>query len=360
MPEPLAPVDPNVRIPPSVARLAALADAAHAQAYGTGEPQPQPVQTPAPQPDTNQPPVATPAPQPDTNQPLAATPAPAPAPVAPTPEPEFTRAATPEELQADPFAARYNSMHGRWQQSQNTIGSLQQQLQDMGDELVRTQALLSQPRQAPTPEPEPLVTQKDVETYGQELIDVVQRAARQAVAPDLQRVEQQTRQVDQRVNQQTAQGVYHYLTEAVPNWNEINNSPEFKRWCSLRDLYSGEIRGRLLNTAFRAADAPRVIAFFKGFIADEVATGNAPVPQVNEPATPRVAAVQLSSLAAPGRAKPATGDTQVPADKPIFTRVQIAAFYNLVRKGGYNGRDADKAADEALIFAAQRDGRVRG
>ena len=117
----------------------------------------------------------------------------------------------------------------------------------------------------------------------------------------------------------------------------------------------------MLNTAFRAADAPRVIAFFKGFLNEEVATGQQPAPQ--PPASPqtRTAAVPLDTLAAPGRAKPATGadSTSAPADKPIITRAQIAAFYDQVRRGAYAGRDADKARDEAIIFAAQREGRTR-
>ena len=349
MPEALPPVDPNVRMPPSVARLAALADATHAQAYGTGEPQPAPAPEPAPQP------TPEPAPQPAPAPVAAPEPAPAPQPApAPAPAPE------PAVGTAEHEHARFLSMKGRFEQSQTTVGSLQQQLSELGDELVRTQSLITTPRrQDPPPQPQTLLTDKDIETYGPELIDVVQRAARQAVAPELQRVEDRTRQVDQRVAQTAQQGVYTALAEAVPNWNEINNSQEFKRWCSLPDLYSGEVRGKLLNTAFRGANAPRVIAFFKGFIAVGVATGQVPVPHA-EPVTPRKAAVPLESLAAPGRAKPATGDTQVPADKPIFTRAQIAGFYALVRKGAYAGRDADKAADEALIFAAQRDGRVRG
>ena len=116
-----------------------------------------------------------------------------------------------------------------------------------------------------------------------------------------------------------------------------------------------------VNAAFQAADAPRVLAFFKGFINDEVATGQMTAPTAQPAATPapRQAAVSLESIAAPGRARPATGDTQVPVDKPIFTRNQIADFYTRVRQGQYNGRDQDKMRDEAAIFAAQREGRVR-
>jgi hypothetical protein len=153
------------------------------------------------------------------------------------------------------------------------------------------------------------------------------------------------------------------LAAEVPNWKQINTNPRFIAWLGLPDVYSGQVRKAMLNAAFQAASAPRVIAFFKGFIADEVATGHISAAPPTEPqpaAAPRQPAVPLSTLTAPGRAKPATGDTQVPVDKPIYTRTQIAKFYSDVRRGAYLGREQDKATEEAKIFAAQNDGRVRG
>jgi hypothetical protein len=65
-------------------------------------------------------------------------------------------------------------------------------------------------------------------------------------------------------------------------------------------------------------------------------------------------------LTAPGRAHPAGGnDLPSPADKPIFTRQQIAAFYRAVREQQFAGREADKAAIEQAIFLAQTEGRIR-
>jgi hypothetical protein len=70
--------------------------------------------------------------------------------------------------------------------------------------------------------------------------------------------------------------------------------------------------------------------------------------------------VDLSTLAAPGRAKPASGNgIAVAADKPVFTRAQISGFYSNAGRNAYAGREADRKRDEAEIFAAQREGRVR-
>ena len=250
-------------------------------------------------------------------------------------------------------------MKGRFDQSQRTIGSMQGQMSELGDELVRTQSLLT-PRQPPQQQqPARLLTDQERADYGTELIEVVQKAALEAVAPEITTLKQQNQQLRQKVAQQDQQGIFAALDQAVPNWREINESDRFKAWCRLPDLYSGVLRGRLLNDAFRAGQAPRVAQFFRGFLTEEVATGQQSV--TLPPAVERTAAVPLETLAAPGRAKPATGadSTGAPADKPIITRQQIAAFYDQVRKGAYAGRDADKARDEAIIFAAQREGRTR-
>lgn len=119
----------------------------------------------------------------------------------------------------------------------------------------------------------------------------------------------------------------------------------------------------MIDAAYAAASAPRVLAFFKGFLAEEVATGNIEPPATLQQPTPapRVPAVPLATIAAPGRARPASGgNTPAPAeDKPTFTRAMITAFYNDIRAGRWAGRDQDRAAYEQAIFAAQREGRIR-
>lgn len=343
-PEARLPMDATVKIPPGVAAASAAADAAHALAYPQAAP-------------------ATSA----TSATLAAPAAPAPAPVAPAKP-------IPDANEPGSWEHRYLAMKGRYDQSQATIGGLQEQMGELGDELMRTQ---SQMRRAPAADPlntsgqrpvgqapRKLVTDKDVDTYGTELIDFIQRAAREGIAPDLTRVQQGVRQVAQKVGQVTQADMMSTLDAEVPTWKQINLDPRFKQWCRLPDVYSGAVRGTMLNTAFQAADAPRVVAFFKGFLAEEQATGQIPAPQTTQQAQtelPRTAAVSLESLAAPGRPKPAGGDTPASAaDKPVYTRAQINAFYTAVRRGEYTGREQEKMNLETSLFAAQREGRIRG
>lgn len=361
MPTPQPPVDETVKLPASVAAAGARADAIHKQAYANPNPGDQPAPQPAPAADAPVPPAPQPAPPPAQSQP-APQPDPQPAPQpAPSGDMYPDKTAT---LTAEQWKHQYLSMKGRYEQSTQSIGVLQEQLTELGDELMRTQQARPQranPTQQRQPAPAPLVTDEEIKTYGPELIDVIQRAARQAVMPDLQNVHNGVQQVNERVQQVSTGNLYTDLDRAVSDWRAINVSDRFKAWCGLRDVYSGQVRGKMLNAAFQAADAPRVIAFFKGFLNEEQTTGQLPDPsgQPQPPAAARTPAMTLESLTAPGRAHPAGGDQPLPADKPIFTRAQIAAFYRAVRENQFVGREADKNTTEQAIFAAQRDGRVR-
>jgi hypothetical protein len=149
--------------------------------------------------------------------------------------------------------------------------------------------------------------------------------------------------------------------QEVPQWRQLNETPSFLEWLQLTDPYSGTIRINLLRDAYGQCNTPRVAAFFKGFLAEEAATA----PRDQE-ATPQAAAPQsapqpgkpsLDQFAAPGRAKSAAGPA--PAEKPFFTRAQIATFYAASTAGKFAGREAERDKIERQIFEAQREGRVR-
>ena len=108
--------------------------------------------------------------------------------------------------------------------------------------------------------------------------------------------------------------------------------------------------------AFERNDTPRVQAFFTGFLAEEAALDPASgeTGRTEAPANK----VSLENLAAPGRAKSAAA-TNAPAEKPIFTRAQIAKFYADAAAGKFKGRDAERDRLERQIFEAEREGRIR-
>src|ERR1035437_7474837 len=212
----------------------------------------------------------------------------------------------------DNWEHRYRSMKGRYDASQQTIGSMQEQMSQLGDELMRTQALLQgrqpqqQHRQQPAAPAAKLITPEDEVAFGSELIDLARRAAQETVGPELDALKHQNAQLTQQARQEAQTRVGQRLVREIPNWREINSDPRDYNWLRLRDVYSGQVRKQMLNVAYQAANAPQVKAFFDGFIRDEAVTGNEDLAPQHErqsetPATPqRQAAVPLASLAAPG------------------------------------------------------------
>ena len=347
-PDARLPIDETVHVPEAVKRAAAMAEAYYAKATPSAD-------VPAPVPDQTSPPRKG-------DQPIniAAVPASTPPveprplvteqvqPVAPVPVP------TPQEIQLVDYASEYNSMRGRWVQSQQTLGAVQEQLRQLSAENARLVEHLNRPA------PQKLLTAEDEKAYGPELLDVMRRGAREALQGDLEEVKRQQAQIAQREQRMQNQMVLNQLDVALPGWRTTNNSDDFKQWLSLPDVYSNRVRHEMLLEAFQAASVPRVLAFFNNYLAEAKATGQLPASQPSPGVEPqsREAAISLATLAAPGRIQPASETPRLPADKPHFTRAQVAKFYSHEGMKAYVGREADRKADEQLIFEAQREGRI--
>lgn len=345
---PHAPVDPDVVLPDSVRRAAELAESYYKTEDKPDERQGQAVQervqvTEVPQTTesaSEQAPQTEPARQVEPDQ--------------------FERPTHP--IVDGSWEDKYMAMLGRYQASQRTIGEMQEQMAQLGDELMRTQSMIRQRPQQP-PQPQRLVTETDLQNYGPELLDFTQRAAVEAIQPRLAQIQAENERLKRELERSTKRDLSDSLDDAIPNWREIDSSPRWKQWLSLPDLYSGRVRGQLLQDAIRAGEDHRVIGFFRGFLNEEQVTGHSspPSPLVAAP-EPRLPVMDMASLATPGRAArpapghdPATGGV---AQKPMVTRAQISRFYDDVRKGLYEGRTADYNRDQAEIFAAQREGRI--
>jgi hypothetical protein len=112
------------------------------------------------------------------------------------------------------------------------------------------------------------LTQKDVEDYGHDVLDLAQRAALHAMAPELQRLDAQNESLRQQVAQEQRRGLYQTLDAQLPNWKEVDNSPQWRQWLLFSDPLNGRPRQSLLNDAIARGDATRVLSFFRGFLAE--------------------------------------------------------------------------------------------
>jgi hypothetical protein len=275
------------------------------------------------------------------------------------------------ETQTDPdesWEHKYKSIHGRYVRSQEQIRQLTEQVRGLQDIVASMKTAPAPANQAtsdgiPELDAENLITDDERADYGEDFLKVVGKRARQEVAPVINAYKAEIAQLKQQlegftgfVKQDSQQKLLSKLDEKLPNWREMNTNQEFLDWLSLPDPYSGGIRHDMLKAAYAQGDAHRVLAFFNGFLAEEAAV--APATSEPDASVTRVPKVPLEKLAAPGRAKTAAA-SPAPAEKPLITRAQVAAFYAEVAAGKYRGRDDAKNKAEAEIFAAQREGRIR-
>jgi TolA-binding protein len=287
----------------------------------------------------------------------------APEPVQPVSQPpKVTKEATSSDDESS-WERRYNSMKGRFDRSQTQIRDLSDQIQSLQNVIATMQAQTSS---QPMPEfqVEKLITEDEERDYGQDFLKVVGKKAKEELAPIIKGYEAKITELEKKlqgvhgvVAQDSHAKLMSTLDERLSTWRDLNTNEEFLSWLKLPDPFSGAIRHDMLKAAYAAGNASRVLAFFNGFLAEEAAV--APVKgDSDDVPTERVAKVPLAKLAAPGRAKTAAGSS-APAEKPTFTRAQIAQFYADVANGKYRGKDGDKNKLEVQIFDAQREGRIR-
>jgi hypothetical protein len=261
---------------------------------------------------------------------------------------------------------KYNSVLGRYKRSQ-------EQVRDLTQRVVGLESVIATMKVAPPASATPAtelnfgdidLTDDERNDYGEDFLKVVGKKAKAEIIPLLQQSLERVKQLEARLDgvtsvaQSTVTEKLHTFMDAnLPSWRDINQQNEFVEWLGLPDPFSGGIRHNMLKEAYAAGNAPRVLAFFKGFLSEEAALAPATTREP-DPGAQKVPKVPLADLAAPGRAKTAA-TAQTPAEKPIITRAQVAAFYADSAAGKYRGRDAERQKLEAQIFDAQREGRIR-
>lgn len=284
---------------------------------------------------------------------------------------------------------RYNSTKGR-------LDAAEQRARQQAQQISELQRLLAMSAGPPTPPPAPtgppssdtrfgtgqpvakpkLLSDTERQEYGDELLDVMGRRTMEIVGPDIVRLNTVVNQliaenaqlkaqvggVRNVVTQDATGRFYDILDRELPDWEVTNHDQEFVRWLGMVDPFSGRVRKDLLDEAHRNNEASRVLNIIKGYRSERAAVnpaGNLQPSAGNGNGVDRSPPPQfeLQSLAAPGRAK--SGQPPVPPDQPYYTHNDINRFYTDVTRGVYKGRDADKAAVEAQLFAAAREGRIR-
>ena len=238
---------------------------------------------------------------------------------------------------------------------------LQQRIQNM-EQLLATMSASQSATETPT-QVERLVTDKDVEEYGESL-DVMRKVTREELGSVAQRIASletmltqmrtqvvpQVQAVAQRQQMTAEQQFWADLSAGVPDFKQVNDNPDFQTWLLEADPLTGITRQTYLEDAQRVLDARRVVNIFRTWLDS---TGQATVAQSRSASV----SAELEKQVSPGRSR-STGTPATTNQAKTYTPQDIQKFFNDVRAGKYKGRDQERARIERDIFAAQRENRI--
>ena len=268
----------------------------------------------------------------------------------------------------DDWEQRYKSLQGRFDAEVNRGREMRGEVNSLREIVTGMQRERAEPSPAPA-NPRPAggttITPKDVEDYGQELIDRVQAWAQAAVAHQLHALELRVIAAEGQTHQVTAQTVQSRtdsdMDREVPNWRTINVDQRFLNWLDLYDMFSGQQRLKLLQEAYAAGNSARCAAFFRAFL--EEAQGGAPPSRISPTPPPGpgpgAGPVPLAQLAAPGSG---SGPLQTPTGQPAqttWTGDQITRLSREWQRGFWVGREEEYNRRWEDAVRAGRDGRFR-
>jgi len=295
------------------------------------------------------------APDPAPEEPQDPPPAEPATPAEETTSPAEPAAETPTEApQDDKWEQRYRSLQGTFradqERSRAEIAALTRQVETLT-------AQMADREQPARKSGKTQVTDKDVEDFGPELLDVIRRQAEVVAEERLievnaenARLREQLMGVADRQGMSDRQVFFGQLASLVPDYEDVNLDQGFMDWLAEVDPLSGLPRQAYLNDAFERMDAQRTATLFNSY------KQAVSPPQIPTPTAP--ARNGLERHVAPTTAR---STTVVPpaAQTKIWTSAEVERFYKDCTSGKYAGRDAERAQTEIEIDAAMVSGRVR-
>jgi len=282
----------------------------------------------------------------------------------PTPQPAAPAPGTPGE-DATYWKKRFETVQGKLDAE---MPRLYAQLREQGQHVASLQAQLAQHATPPTPKddaPPQLVTQKDIDSFGEDLLDAVRRTAREeiqriiaveraALNKQFAAMEQQVGQVSNRVEKTAADRFWESVVALVPDWLSIDADPAWIAWLDTTPEFASSTYRELAGQAIQKGDPKKIAKLVDAW--KRTGGGAPPTPEIpSVPATPTVPspASELSAQVAPSSVR--TG--AAPTAKRVLTRADYEALYDVRNVQRYGAQKAAEMIAEADLAVAE--GRVR-
>lgn len=259
---------------------------------------------------------------------------------------------------------RYLSLQGQYN---SQVPTLQQQVKQLTESMDQLQAKLKEQQTAMQAEPEPsqLVTNKDVEAFGEDLVDLARRIAKEefgkreskyikqieALEGQLSKAEGQVGEVVQSQAKSAQDRFFENLNATLPTWEAIQATDDCQAWLATRIPGSQSTwNDALLNAAGRQ-DVQAVKEVFDTFF--EKYPAHNPSAKKQQQASARQ---ELNRQVAPGKSTASNPSSQTGR---IYTSADYIAESNRIVRLSQQGKHDQAMQLQAELDAAQTEGRIR-
>lgn len=271
-----------------------------------------------------------------------------------TPEVEPTQPAE-QPVHDDVWEQKYRTLQSKYDIE---VPRLHGQLKDLSASLQAVQQMLAEQQAVPAePEHGKLVTDKDVESFGEDLIDLQRRVAREvaseydAALDSLRRENQVLReQMVQTGNQVSTMSFDQRLSADIPDFSQINADPRWFAWLDQVDPLLRAPRRVLAQQAFDAGDSSAMAHYVRLFKQSVAPQAEPDSRQVNRRA-------ELERQVTPSRNASSAPTGQQNAQ--TYSTSDISAGFLKVSKLNSQQKYDEAAKLEAELSAAYVEGRVR-
>jgi len=279
--------------------------------------------------------------EPSTPEPAAAEPKPV------EPKPEPTEPAIAEET----WQSRYIALKGKYDAEVPRLHADVREFKAQLESLRK--AVETKPVETKKPAvAEKLVTDADVQAFGEDLIEVQRKVAREVAAEfrgelDAMRAEnEQLREQLTTTGSQVSEASFEQrLYRMVPDFQDVNADPRWINWLNEVDPLLRAPRKSVAQEAFNRADA-EAVAHYVGMFKSSIA----PVEPVNDKAA------ELEKQIQPKRS---ASTAPISPQARIYTDAQVQKMFQKSVELSSRGQREEAMKLEAEIDAAYREGRVK-
>lgn len=258
---------------------------------------------------------------------------------------------------ADDFKQKYSTLKGKYDAE---VPRLHQQIRDLTSKLNALEEVQPEKPSEPTKSKEKVsyVTDEDRAEFGEELIDVQRRVAKEVAQDYEDRFEQQEaiitelqKQLKQTGNQVGQMSFGQRLRQLVPDFEQIDNDERWVAWLNEVDPILRDQRRVLAQAAFDKGDAEAVAHYVKLF-KQTIATPEADI-QVKA-----VRQNELEKQVSPSRSA-STASTPTDRKARVYSQREVDNGWTKIRTLLKQNKHAEAEKLEAEITAAYLEGRVR-